>query len=271
MNKTRKSQKEKYCIISNELILESCRAQKDTEEEIYFPLYFYSRVNSDYWDNYLVDTNISLIQSTITNYGRGFQQTNKIRKALKIFGTPERKYIDYRYKLDNVKNNTRLQFYVIPFSAQCKGGYTTFDYDEYNYIVDSIYFQQISKNDNERAYNTLILMNLYAYFKMRITQYSAMDSKDNPHYMNESQKTIAKYFNRGNKVISEYINRLIEMGMLKKVEEKVQRPRSAFGGKTKTETVVRGYVLSNEWRKTFERKENDEESNKYSIYNAEEE
>lgn len=257
MNKKRKSQMNRYCKVPNKIILISCTAEKKPDDEALNDLllssYLYANVNANYADNNIVDTNISLIQNTVANYGRKFTHVNKIRNNLKYLGSKEVRYIEYRYKIDNARENTRLQFYVNPLKDDVEGGYTIFDFDEYHYLVDLAYNQQITKDDDKRSYNTTNLINLYAYYKMRIMQYQAMNSNGEDHYMNESHKTMARKFHKSNNTISGYVNKLVELGMLKRVEEEVSRPGEAFSRKKKkTETVIRGYTLSDKWRDNFE-------------------
>ena len=256
MTKKRKSQNNRWCIIPNELILKSCKAKEGSKEEFCFPVYWYSIVNANYADNGIVDTNISLIQSTIANFGRTFQQISKIKETLKDFGTGENKCIDYRYRLDNVESHTRLQFYVRPYKKEdCEGGFTIFEYDEYHYIMDTVYSQQINKDENERSYNTIILINLFGYMKMRINQY---DSMGGSHHMNESQKTIAEVFGKSNKTIATYLKRLEKIGMIKKIEGELERPVGGFrkksgnGKNVKANKTNDWYVLSDDWRNNFD-------------------
>ena len=245
------TQSNRYMLIPNSLILFSCEAKRDSKEELYLSVYCYSVVNANYADNNIVDTNISLIQSTIANFGRPAQQVTKIKEVLKDFGTGKNGYqcITYRYRLDNVGRQTRLQFYVNNYTEKdCEGGFTNLDYDEYNYLIDIAYNQQINKEESSKSYNTVFLINLYCYMKMKIRQYNNMGGA-----MKESQKTIATNFGKSKKTITTYLNRLEEIGMLCKIEEK-SRAGGAFKKSKDKNKEEAGYILDNKWRKNFDAK-----------------
>lgn len=188
---------------------------------------------ADYNNHALVDTNISLIRENFINSGKKSVNDNKIKENLKAMGGT---YISYRYKIDDVKPDTRLQFYFTNEEQRHTRNYTKIDCDEFTYLSEWSYDRFLNEPE-KKTINSLTLINIYCYMKMRIMQYENMEGE---HFMEESVKYIGSKCNKGDKTVTFYLGILDEIGM-------ITRERIANNFRE-----VYRYRLNDRWREDWE-------------------
>jgi len=219
-----------YAVVPNVVILYSCKLN-----HVILPVYLYSWVHQQVHNNNIVDTNVALIKETFAP-GNKTGISVSIKDVLKLLGTdvPDdeatgtkgfSQCISYRQKLDNIKPDTRLQYYFLDRDSSNLSGYTIITHDEYNTIID--YVDNFNYGDNpdvdtrvspskSKALNCMDMMNIYCYLKMRIQQFQGLAKarQDASFQMKESVEKISSNLSLGSKTISKYLPHFVNMGLI---------------------------------------------------------
>lgn len=187
------------------------------------------------------------------------------------FGT----VIGYRALFRNITPTTLLQFYSFTNVIHIKNNFTMIYVDEYYYLMEAVnHWNFYGSFDNpfpeeeyeeflpvidckllkpiqagkggKKTLDFVLLMNLYAYLKMRIQQYESFErleaSSQYDIYMRESIDSLAKLFGKGNRTISRYIKVLIELGMIGVNGRKKDKVSGKF-----IPNIPSRYWLSDKW------------------------
>lgn len=239
----------RYLIVPNFIIQKSCE-----ESPYVLPVFLYLGTKADYAEDGIIDTNIALIRESFINSTKTWQQNKDIKEVLKLFGKKEfGELIEYRYKMNDVKPETRLQCYFRTIDTHYNDNYTIIEFIEFLYMADWCYARECQREKNEKMVNSLFLINLYAYMKMRIKQFEGLTKKKrqqgyNDYFcMNESIENLAKYFKKGHRTVSRYLTILEDMGLLRKL---VNQDKMAFGDSHDPEKKF-GWTLNNDWRELY--------------------
>lgn len=242
-----------YAVIDNRHIIYSCRVN-----QYVLPIILYSWVHAQYGYDKYVETNLALIQKTLAPHKRASDEYPKIKATLDLLSAdvPDHVFsendvvsgfasaIGCKVWLQNITPTTLLQYYSFTNVMNYYNGFTMIYIDEYYYLLEAVhrwnyygtfddpfpddeYVPEIdcktlepirAKNGEGKTIEFTMLMNLYAYLKMRIRQYESFakleSNKQYDIYMRESIDTLAELFGRGNRTISRYVRILIELGMI---------------------------------------------------------
>ena len=239
----------RYLVVPNYVIQKSC-----ADTPYVLPVFLLLGVKADYSENNVVDTNIALIRETFINSSRDWEQNREIKEVLKLLGRHDfGPLIEYRYKMDDVKPETRLQCFFISGQMHYNDGYTIIDFKEFLYLSDWAYAKENERTSKDKLINSLLLINLYCYMKMKIqqfenlTKYTRKKGASDFYCMNESVNTIAEYFNKGNRTISRYLGILEDLGFIRKITLQEQ---VSFGKSHNPDKKI-GWALNDKWEEYY--------------------
>lgn len=235
----------RYCIVPNKIIEYSCKINPYT-----LPLYVWLFTKADFNNNGLIDINLSLARETFVVSGKKCLLDKQIKEAFSyLVSSGEYSIFSTKYDTTDFNKENRLLLYTDTDSIELKDGYTIIEFSEFNYLTEWAYGQFINNTGvQKKEINTLTLLNLYAYIKMKILKFAALNKQSQEkHYMNESINYIAEYFHKGNRTITFYLGILEKLQILKC---NIREPQKlAFGKGHNMETS--GYKLNEEWKNSL--------------------
>lgn len=231
------------------------------------PLYLYSAINNNPFQENIVNTNIALISDTFAPDQRLVPMKFKaslsslINEEQESFSPPLQLLYASGIKIDakanpaeeitKISNSAHLQYMFLDRDIKMDNNWTLLYFDEYFYLLNATVQRKQTITKQKRAkYNTIELFNLYMYFKHKIQLYSLTQSKLRRELnsnitceMHESLETICKNTNLARNTLTKYINQLSDLGML-------NISKGKYNAKDKDANVKtpNTYTLSNEWR-----------------------
>ena len=235
----------RFCTVPNSIIEYSCKINPYV-----LPLYIWFFTKADFSNEGLIDTNLSLARETFIVSGKKCALDKQIKEAFHyLVSSGQYSIFSSKYDISQVSGENRLLLYINADNINLKNGYTIADFDEFTYLTEWAYTQYINNTGvQKKEINTLMLLNLYFYIKMKILKFAALNKQSQEkHYMNESVNYIADYFHKGNRTIVFYLGLLEKLQMLNCNVR--QQQELAFGKGHGTE--MSGYKINREWKNSL--------------------